>query len=412
MAGKSVLFFYYDGKLCAEPSDSDATLYNVNELMIEDCEIGEKSACAVPVALVATDYHLVKTTAMRAMLEKCPFIYGGDLHYPTYDSYKRDGNIKLDENSAGQLMVTGLCGIENDSEEQYEDVRADSNVLMIDVNLIRQELKQMATSKIVKNQNANTLTAAPELVADDLFNTNDFFRMVDRCVYDFRTGGIGVKNQDGKGFSTVELSANGVPKMKKCEIGQFGHKVPAVALRRKISEIKPGDMVIVKDSPESEKWLYYTGHQKTEESFEITGHEVETGTKISILVPEGLILDGESILCVKNYLGDKKAMKEILPFILLSGNGGDQNKNLALMMMMSGGEMDMESMLPLLMLQNGGNGDNNALLMMMMLGKGKLGGNMESMLPLLLLSGGKQVDPTMLIVLMEMMNKEKEKATA
>lgn len=269
----------------------------------------------------------------------------------------------------------------------------------------------------------HTSVVAP--VDNSAFNTADFFRLVDRCVYDFRTGNLGVKKADNKGFSVFVPApkTNSKPSVKNCELKEFGTGIPAVAMRAPIDKLKAGDMVIIKDNSGAENWLYYlsTDTEGDTTNIEISGIETDTGKKVSLAVQDGMLLDGNSVLCVKNFLGDKKSMKSMLPMMLLMGQnqGGQQMNPMVMMMLMGDGEFGsggMSEMLPLLLLsgqQGGGAGvDQNTLLMLMLMGKDKGDSKMSKMLPLMLLGGqnGQQMNPMMLMMMMGMFD-EKEEST-
>lgn len=249
-----------------------------------------------------------------------------------------------------------------------------------------------------------TTKPADEPVVD----ASEFFQIVDRCVYDFRSGNLGVKNADNKSFS-VYVPTTGkqkVPKIEKCEFKAFGQGLPAIAIRRPITEISPGDVVIIKDNTNESKWLYYHSHECGEDkNFEITGYDVDSGTKIIISVQDGLLLGGDSVLSVKNYLGDKNSMKEILPLLLLSGKKIDTNTIMAMMMM--SGEQDTNSMLPLL-LMSGNAGGNNMLPLIMMMNGGKMDQSM--MLPLMMMSGSGDQSGMQAYLMYQMMTKKADTA--
>lgn len=259
-----------------------------------------------------------------------------------------------------------------------------------------------------RSQVSTAPSAAP------VFDTNDFFRQVDRCVYDFRSGNLGVKKADGKGFSVFAPAekTGGKPTVKVCELKEFGQGIPAVAMRSTIDKLKQGDMVIVKDNGGVENWLYFLSAEKEGDTtnIEINGIEVDTGKKVGIAVQDGMLLSGDAVLVVKNFLGDKKAMKSMLPFLLMGQNGGGNNNALMMMMLMGDGDIDMKSMLPfMLMQQGGGNGapmDQNMLMMMMLMGDGDK--DMKKMLPFLLMGqngGAGGINPLVLMMLMD--DKEK-----
>lgn len=252
--------------------------------------------------------------------------------------------------------------------------------------------------------------------AGPVFDANDFFRQVDRCVYDFRSGNLGVKKTDGKGFSvfTPPEKVGGKPTVKVCELKEFGQGIPAIAMRSTIDKLKQGDMVIVKDNGGVENWLYFLSAEKEGDTtnIEINGIEVDTGKKVGIAVQDGMLLSGDAILTVKNFLGDKKAMKNMLPFLLMGQNGGGNNNALMMMMLMGDGDSDMKSMLPFLLMsqgQQGGSGapmDQNMLMMMMLMGDGDK--DMKKMLPLMLMGqggGAGGINPLVLMMLMD--DKEK-----
>lgn len=280
-------------------------------------------------------------------------------------------------------------------------------------------LKRLAPqiSSVSSNLDGVSCMLSNPTQTQEVFNTADFFRLVDRCVYDFRTGNLGVKKADGKGFSVFvpSTTAKAKPAIKNCELKEFGTGIPAVAMRTPISKLKSGDMVIIKDNSGQENWLYYlsTDTDGDTSNIEISGIETDTGKKVALAVQDGMLLDGNSVLCVKNFLGDKKSMKSMLPMILLMGqNQGQSQINPAMMMMMMGdGEMggDMSSMLPLMLMGQMGQGgsiDQNTILALMMMGKDG-GSDMKKMLPLLLLGqGGQSINPMIMMMMMGMFDEK------
>lgn len=239
---------------------------------------------------------------------------------------------------------------------------------------------------------------------DSTFDTNDFFRKVDRCVYDFRSGLLGVKRSDEKGFSIfTKGSGKTKPKVDVCELKAFGHGIPAFAIRTPIKDLTPGDVVIVKDQDGTENWLYYLSTETDGDTsnIEISGIETDGGKKVSIAVQDGMLLMGDALLCVKNFFGDKNSMNNMmLPLLLMNKKSGEDNSALIAMMMM-GGSSDpadpLQKMLPL-MLMGGGKMDSKMMMVMMMMQNKS--SDMNSMLPLMLM-GDSDINP---MVLMMMMN--------
>lgn len=238
---------------------------------------------------------------------------------------------------------------------------------------------------------------------DSTFDTNDFFRKVDRCVYDFRSGLLGVKRTDEKGFSVfTKGSGKTKPKVDICELKAFGQGIPAFAIRTPIKDLTPGDVVIVKDQDGTENWLYYlsTDSDGDTSNIEISGIETDGGKKVSIAVQDGMLLMGDALLCVKNFFGDKNSMNNMmLPLLLMNKKSGEDNSALIAMMMMGNTDSSdpLQKMLPL-MLMGGGKMDSKMMMVMMMMQNKSA--DMNSMLPLILMGDG-DINP---MVLMMMMN--------
>jgi hypothetical protein len=168
-------------------------------------------------------------------------------------------------------------------------------------------------------------------------------------------------------FAPAE-KAGGKPTVKVCELKEFGQGIPAIAMRSTIDKLKQGDMVIVKDNGGAENWLYFLSAEKEGDTtnIEINGIEVDTGKKAGIAVQDGMLLSGDAVLVVKNFLGDKKSMKSMLPFLLMGQNGGVNNNALMMMMLMGDGDKDMKKMLPFMLMGQGGGGINPLVLLMLM----------------------------------------------
>lgn len=238
---------------------------------------------------------------------------------------------------------------------------------------------------------------------DSTFDTNDFFRKVDRCVYDFRSGLLGVKRSDEKGFSIfTKGSGKTKPKVDVCELKAFGHGIPAFAIRTPIKDLTPGDVVIVKDQDGTENWLYYLSTETDGDTsnIEISGIETDGGKKVSIAVQDGMLLMGDALLCVKNFFGDKNSMNNMmLPLLLMNKKSGEDNSALIAMMMMGNTDSSdpLQKMLPL-MLMGGGKMDSKMMMVMMMMQNKSV--DMGAMLPLMLMGDG-DINP---MVLMMMMN--------
>jgi len=238
---------------------------------------------------------------------------------------------------------------------------------------------------------------------DSTFDTNDFFRKVDRCVYDFRSGLLGVKRSDEKGFSIfTKGSGKTKPKVDVCELKAFGHGIPAFAIRTPIKDLTPGDVVIVKDQDGTENWLYYLSTETDGDTsnIEISGIETDGGKKVSIAVQDGMLLMGDALLCVKNFFGDKNSMNNMmLPLLLMNKKSGEDNSALIAMMMMGNTDSSdpLQKMLPL-MLMGGGKMDSKMMMVMMMMQNKSA--DMGAMLPLMLMGDG-DINP---MVLMMMMN--------
>jgi len=246
------------------------------------------------------------------------------------------------------------------------------------------------------------------VASDSLINPEDFIRQVDRCIYDLSKGLLGVKNSNNDKFSVFEppKTAKSKPSISLCEIAQFGHKVPAYAVRTEITDLKQGDVVIIKDANSDENWLYFLSVDKdgSTENVEITGIETDSGKKVALSVQDSLLLGGNSVLSVKNFLGDKKNMKNmLLPLMLMSQGQNGGNNALLAMMMMSGEGADNNMLLPLMMMQGQNGGAPMDPMMLMMMGGGKEGGvDMEKMLPFMLMTQqGGTMNP---LVMMMMMN--------
>ena len=297
-----------------------------------------------------------------------------------------------------------ICDQENEGD--YDDYN--TSISLLPSSFVYLLFNNSADGE-VKMTNAQPVT--------DLINIDDYFRKVDKCVYDFRSGQLGVTREDGKGFSVFSLpkTKTGKPSIQSCELSAFGTKMPAYAMRTPITKLSVGDVVILTDNTGAEKWLYYLTNEKdgSTTNYEVTGIEADSGTKISISVQDGLLLGGDSVLSVKNFLGDSKMMKNMmLPLMLMSQSSQGQGgmNNILPLMMMGGESGDMQSMLPLLLMSGGatgGGGDQTTMLMAMMM-MNKDGGagamDMQKMLPLMLLTQGNQGggNNNMLLMLMMM----------
>lgn len=347
---------------------------------------------------------------------------------PVYDGiikYNNKGYAIYDycvrNNSLEYIVLTPLDGGNDVRIEKSKIIYTVITIVdAVHINALKSSAPQISSSSTFSHLNGVSCMLSNPTQTQEVFNTSDFFRLVDRCVYDFRTGNLGVKKADSKGFSvfTPPATAKAKPSIKNCELREFGAGIPAVAMRTSIDKLKSGDMVIIKDNSGQENWLYYlsTDVEGDTTNIEICGIETDTGKKVTLNVQDGMLLDGNSVLCVKNFLGDKKSMKSMLPMILLMGqNQGQSQINPAMMMMLMGdGEMgeDMSSMLPLMLMGQGGSVDQNSLLMLMMMGKNDGNSDMKKMLPLLLLNqGGQPMNPMVLMMMMGMFD-EKSQAKA
>ena len=203
-----------------------------------------------------------------------------------------------------------------------------------------------------------------------------FIRLVnDRCVYDFRSGAIGVKSSIRDEFHTFVLE-NGRPKLSKCEVSQFGLPIPAVAMRTPIADVKPGDLVIFNDISGEESWGFFLGltQDPATSNKEIDVIEADTGRKSSYTIQDGMLLDGNAILCVRNLAGNQSGLQSLLPFILLMDKDSSSNKDLMMAMMLGqNGQVDQNMLMMLMLMDRDNDGDEDGL---------------SSMLPLLLMSGG------------------------
>ena len=336
--------------------------------------------------------------------------YTGPIFYCGKGFYISDWT---ESNDGKTIESIELCRLGTDDTV---DIPKHVSITIYDSEHLKREEEMVAHNSVV----------AP--VDNSAFNTADFFRLVDRCVYDFRTGNLGVKKVDNKGFSVFVPApkANSKPSVKNCELKEFGTGIPAVAMRTPINKLKAGDMVIIKDNSGAENWLYYlsTDAEGDTTNIEICGIETDTGKKVTLNVQDGMLLDGNSVLCVKNFLGDKKSMKSMLPMMMLMGQNqgaGQQMNPLVMMMLMGDGELGsggMSEMLPFLLLsgqQGGGAGvDQNTLLMMMLMGKDKGDSKMNKMLPFMLLGGqnGQQMNPMMLMMMMGAFDEKEEAGPA
>lgn len=203
-----------------------------------------------------------------------------------------------------------------------------------------------------------------------------FIRLVnDRCVYDFRSGALGVKSSIRDEFHTFVLE-NNRPKLTKCEVSQFGLPIPAVAMRTPIADVKPGDLVIFNDISGEESWGFFLGltQDPATSNKEIDVIEADTGRKSSYTIQDGMLLDGNAILCVRNLAGNQSGLQSLLPFILLMDKDSSSNKDLMMAMMLGqNGQVDQNMLMMLMLMDRDNDGDEDGL---------------SSMLPLLLMSGG------------------------
>jgi hypothetical protein len=325
--------------------------------------------------------------------------YGPD--YPEIDGYFELTRIKVGEleDEVSVLYQGKVYRTEDMGDDTYNLTDVDGEYINLSQGTIVQYVSETS-----KPQNSGVSAMF------DGFDTKDFFRSVDRCVYDFRSGRLGVKKTDGKGFSTFNPGANkSKPTLTVCELKEFGQALPAYAMRTPIKDLKPGDLVIIKDNDGTENWLYYLSTEVDGDTtnIEISGIETDTGKKVSLAVQDGMLLLGDAVLSVKNFLGDRESMKNMLLPLLLMGNKDSKNNNALLAMMMmngeEGGECCQNMMLPLMMMNGGGGGNVDPLMVMMMMNPGGLGGgNLQSMLPLLLMSKGGSGDMNPLLLMMMM----------
>lgn len=263
---------------------------------------------------------------------------------------------------------------------------------------------------------ANTMFTSPAPVAlgqtsTPVISTNDIVRSVDRCVYDFTTGRLGVKKTNAAGFSVfVKGKDNKKPSITACELKDFSRPIPAIAIRTKIDKINVGDVVIIKDGNGQENWLYFLSAESDggdTTNVEISGIEADTGKKVSVAVQDGVLFDGKSILAVKNYFGEGKMKDMLIPMMLMQQTSNGQPMNPLMILMMTGGLDSIDkSLLPFLLM--GQQGTMNPMLMMLMMKDGEGLGDMKSMLPLLLMGGGG-MDQNMVMMMMLMNQKEENK---
>lgn len=204
--------------------------------------------------------------------------------------------------------------------------------------------------------------------------SDQLFKKVESCVYDLRTGQLGVRRGSQNGYA-VYVPADGTKKaqLQVCPITAFGLPIPAYAIRTTIDKLEPGDVVIVPGSS-SATWFYYLKHEQEGDLQNtcVHGIRVEDGVKTEVMLTDSMFLAGDGLLCVKNVIGKKTELTKMLPLLALLGAGGkgeegkDKFSKLILFMLMgqgsdmSGHSLDMKSLLPLLLL-NGGGGDNSLI---------------------------------------------------
>jgi hypothetical protein len=217
---------------------------------------------------------------------------------------------------------------------------------------------------------------------------NQLFKKVENCVYDLRTGRLGVLRASKDAYAVFVPGEKGAkPQIQTCPVTAFGLPIPAYAIRTKIGDLTPGDVVIVAGN--SDTWLYYL---KTVENDEIqntslSGIRVDDGARTDVTLSESMFFAEDGVLCVKNVIGKQTELTKMLPMLALLGAGGkedegkDKLSKLILCMLMgqssemSGNSLDMKSMLPMMMLSGGnGGGDSSNLMMAMMLQNGGLFG--------------------------------------
>lgn len=324
--------------------------------------------------------------------------------YDAFTLYLSEIKITADNIGLDSIHIADVCDHLNKkiSSARYIFIYFDNNALI----------------ENAKNpKKANTMFTSPAPVAigqtsTPVISTNDIVRSVDRCVYDFTTGRLGVKKTNAAGFSVfVKGKDNKKPSITACELKDFSRPIPAIAIRTKIDKINIGDVVIIKDGNGQENWLYFLSAESDggdTTNVEISGIEADTGKKVSVAVQDGVLFDGKSILAVKNYFGEGKMKDMLIPMMLMQQSGNGQPMNPLMVLMMTGGlESIDKSLLPFLLMGQQG-AAMNPMLMMLMMKDGEGLGDMKSMLPLLLMGGGG-MDQNMMMMMMLMTQKEENK---
>jgi hypothetical protein len=234
------------------------------------------------------------------------------------------------------------------------------------------------------NALSNPLNTTVELSFDNI--SEQLFKKVENCVYDLRTYRLGVLRASRDSYAVFvpgevkvvnEQEIKTPAELQVCPVAAFGLPIPAYAIRTPITDLKPGDVVII-TGHSSDTWLYFLKAEKSVEfkNPSLYGIRVEDGVKIEVTLSESLYAPGDNVLCVRNVFSQKNDLTKMLPMLALLGAGGrgeegrEKLSKLILCMLMgqSGGEsgtgLDMKSMLPMLML--GGGGDNMLMTAMML----------------------------------------------
>merc|ERR1719454_2192980 len=101
---------------------------------------------------------------------------------------------------------------------------------------------------------------------------------------------------------------------------------------------------------------------------------------------------------------DSSSMKDMLPLMMMNGNGAPMDP-MMMMMMMGDDSSSMKDMLPLMMMQGGAEGgaSMDPMMMMMMTLMGDDSSSMKDMLPLMMMQGGEQgaMNPMMMMSLLD-----------
>jgi hypothetical protein len=209
---------------------------------------------------------------------------------------------------------------------------------------------------------------------------SELFRKVDDCVYDMRTGRIGVKLTGREGY-TVFIPFEGEKyNVEVVPFDSFSCPVPAFAMRTPLDKLKLGDVVYL-----GERRLYFTSFKKQESNTIISGIGVQDQQMNDYLLPTNMLFPQLGVLSVKNTFGTNgNDFSKMLPFLVMSKTPEDAGKMMAMMSLTQGEKMDMNAMFPFLAMQKGGDSDS-ALKMMALAQMGGESGSMSNMLPLFFL---------------------------